>query len=141
MSLKTLSDVRFLELARHARDDGELVVLEQSNGLPFAASRMFTVRAAKDAVRGRHAHRLCSQAMICLDGAIDVECDDGAATHTFRLERPNLALLVPPSIWATETYHIGRSILMVLCDRPFEESDYIHDYAEFLAWRKNGLLR
>lgn len=137
MSLKHLADVQEIALPCRARDDGELVVVEEGKALPFAALRMFTVRAVKGAVRGHHAHMRCTQLLICVHGAIDIECDDGTAKAHFALDRGDKSLLVPASIWATETYRTDGSVLTVLCDRHFEEEDYIRDYDQFLAWRRS----
>jgi hypothetical protein len=46
-----------------------------------------------------------------------------------------LGLLVPPGIWAEEIYEKPHSVLAVLCDRPYEEGDYIRDFEEFKAYR------
>ena len=109
---------------------------EGGNAVPFAIARMFTVKAPSGAKRGEHAHRLCSQFMICLHGVIDIVCDDGGDRRTFTLDRSNLALIVPPTIWNTVMFRQPDSILAVLCDRGYEEHDYIRDYAEFLAFRE-----
>jgi hypothetical protein len=138
MPLQTLDDVKLLTLPRHVDHDGELVVFEERGGLPFPVRRVFTVTAPPSAVRGRHAHRTCAQIFLCPRGAIEVECDDGRAKQDFRLDRPNLALVVPASIWATESYQVGDSMLLVLCDRAYDEADYIRDYPEFLAWRRKA---
>ena len=97
---------------------------------------MFTVKAPGGAKRGEHAHRLCSQFMICVHGVIDIVCDDGREQRTFTLDRGNLALMVPPTIWNTVMFRQADSILAVLCDRGYEEHDYIRNYAEFLAFRE-----
>lgn len=138
MAFSVLEDVKLIELPRHIHADGDLVVLEKRSGMPFAAERIFTVHAVRGAVRGRHAHRECAQILMCLVGAIEVECDDGGAKRTFQLDRPDFALLIPPSIWATETYRGDGSVLTVLCDRPYDEVDYIRDYSEYLVWRQKG---
>ena len=132
-----LSDARLLELPHHAREDGEVVVAEVMAHVPFTITRLFTVRAALDAERGKHAHRRCAQFMICVHGAIEIVCDDGVGKCAFTLNRGNLALHVPPGIWNTVIFHKQDSVLAVLCDRPYEEEDYIRDYAEFLAFRES----
>ncbi len=137
MPVAYISNVKSVALPHNAREDGELVVAELDKGLPFAASRMFTVRAIAGAVRGRHAHKRCNQFLVCVHGAIDVECDDGAAKANFSLDRGNKGLLVPASIWAAETYRTDGSVLAVLCDRLYEEEDYLRDYNQFLAWRRS----
>ncbi len=131
--------VRLIELpnfkARQDDSSGDLVVLEGNAKIPFDIARVFLVRASGGAIRGCHAHRQCVQFMVCSAGCIRVTCDDGAETATFTLDRPNLGLLVPPGIWAEQTYEKPHSILTVLCDRPYEEEDYIRDFEEFKAYR------
>jgi dTDP-4-dehydrorhamnose 3,5-epimerase-like enzyme len=135
--LETVADVKLVELELHAREDGDLVVIQQGKSIPFAASRVFTVRATGGAVRGRHAHKRCVQFLVCVHGSIEVVCDDGTEKKTFVLDAVNKGLLVPASIWATETYVVAGSVLNVLCDRHYEAEDYIRDYDQFLAWRTN----
>lgn len=132
----TIADVRELKLPRHARADGDLVVLEQGKQMPFAALRVFTVRAAAGAVRGQHAHKQCNQLLVCVHGEIAVECDDGVAKSHYVLDGGDKGLLIPASIWGTETYRTDGAVLMVLCDRPYEEEDYLRNYEQFLTWRK-----
>jgi WxcM-like, C-terminal len=139
MALVTLSrvgDARLIELSCHRRDGGELVVAEAATGVPFAIARIFTVTASLSAERGKHAHRLCSQLMLCVHGAVDIVCDDGTEQRSFALDRGNLALLVPPMLWNTLIFRKPDSVLVAVCDRPYEEDDYLRDYPEFLAQRK-----
>jgi dTDP-4-dehydrorhamnose 3,5-epimerase-like enzyme len=134
MAYSEITDVRSVVFARHAREDGELSVLEGAD-LPFEVARLFFVRASAGAYRGMHAHKRCSQFMICVTGAIEVICDDGDKKQILLLDQPNLGLLVPASIWATEIYQKPNSILAVACDRPYEEDDYIRDYDVFRRYR------
>jgi hypothetical protein len=134
VELAKVAVLRTVQFAHHVRDDGALTVLEGDN-LPFAIARLFFVSAVAGAKRGMHAHRMCSQFMICASGGIEVLCDDGAETRSFLLDRPNLGLLVPPSIWATETYLSAGSVLAVACDRPYKDDDYIRDYEAFQRYR------
>ena len=139
MDFATLTDVQLIELPLHAHDNGQLVVVEQGKAISFLSARVFTVCAPEGAIRGRHAHKRCSQFLVCVHGAIEVECDDGTRKSKFLLDAGNKALLVPPSIWATEVYLVGGSVLTVLCDRHYEVADYIRDYDQFLGWRKAGV--
>jgi dTDP-4-dehydrorhamnose 3,5-epimerase-like enzyme len=130
-----LNHVRTVKLPCHARADGEVVVAEAAAQVPFRIERMFALTAPDGAKRGRHAHRLCSQFMICVSGAVDVVCDDGRENKTFGLERRDVALVVPPGVWNTVEFRQSGSVLVVLCDRLYEAEDYIRDYAEFLSFR------
>ena len=132
----SVNDVRTIELPCHRRADGEVVVAEASAHVPFAIARVFTISSHVGARRGEHAHRQCSQLMLCVHGAVDVISDDSRDRRTTALETNNLALLVPPTLWNTVVFRKPESVLMVLCDRPFEEEDYIRERSDFLAFRK-----
>ena len=138
MADRVITDVRTIELPRHTRADGEVVVAEAAAHVPFAIERIFTITAPKGAERGNHAHKLCSQFMLCVSGAVDVVCDDGREKRTQTLDRGSLALLVPPMIWNTVIFRADASVLAVLCDRLYEAHDYISDYAAFMALRDSS---
>jgi dTDP-4-dehydrorhamnose 3,5-epimerase-like enzyme len=135
--MNELSDARLVDLPRHARPDGEVIVAESTAHVPFQVARMFALASPLGAKRGQHAHRLCSQFMICVNGAVAVICDDGTKQQTFILDRRDRALLVPPGLWNTVDFRRDSSVLVVLCDRLYEAHDYIHDYAEFLSFRES----
>lgn len=128
--------MRIVDLPRHARADGEVIVAEATTQVPFRIERMFALAAQVGAKRGHHAHRLCSQFMICVSGAVEVICEDGSQQKTFMLDRRDVGLLVPPGIWNTVEFRQNDSVLVVLCDRVYEAHDYIRDHAEFLAFRQ-----
>jgi dTDP-4-dehydrorhamnose 3,5-epimerase-like enzyme len=135
--MNKLADARLIDLPRHARADGEVIVAEAAAQVPFRIERMFALTAPAGNARGRHAHRLCSQFMICVSGAVDVVCEDGSNRKTFALHRRNQALLVPPGLWNTVEFRQNESVLIVLCDRVYEAGDYIRDYADFLSFRES----
>jgi dTDP-4-dehydrorhamnose 3,5-epimerase-like enzyme len=131
--MKSVNDVRWIDLP--SRDQGQLVVMQALAEVPFSLARVFMVRADAGATRGRHAHRQCSQLLVCVNGTVDVKCEDAANEAAFVLDSPARGLLVPPSIWASQLYRDPGSILLVLCDRAYEPEDYIRDYPEFQAYR------
>src|SRR5215472_5855684 len=132
-------DAHLVKLPQYvdADSDGLLVVTEAGEHVPFhQIHRMFTIVAPAGAKRGRHAHRLCSQLMMCVKGAAAVICDDGANRHSFTLDSGETALFVPPELWVEIDMKHDESVLIVLCDRVYEEHDYIRDYDKFLSFRK-----
>ena len=131
-----IQSVKLIELPYFKESNGDdLVVVEgQSNVFPFSIMRMFSVRSEIDGIRGRHAHRRCTQLMICTNGVTEIQCDDSIETRKYVLDKANYGLLIPPRIWAEQKYIKENTVLTVLCDRPFDESDYIRDYKEFLKY-------
>lgn len=111
--------------------NGTLGVYESGDRVPFDIKRVFTVSAQAHDVRGEHAHKKCTQLLICVEGEIRVDCDDGSQVTQYLLKGMSAGLLVPPGVWAREEYLTDNSVLMVLCDRGYETDDYIRDYDEF----------
>ena len=130
--------VKLIELPYLKENNGDLVVVE-GNIIPFNMSRVFTVRASKGSVRGEHAHRHCSQLLICTNGAVEVKCDDISTTEIYVLDKPNFGLFIPPGIWADQKYIENNTILTVLCDRLFEEADYLRTYEDFKLFSKQNI--
>ena len=132
--------VKLIELPYHKEINGDLVVAEGENSvIPFSIKRVFNVRQQKGDIRGRHAHRLCSQLLICTNGAAEVKCDDSRTTEIYVLDKPNFGLFIPPGIWADQKYLENNTILTVLCDRPFEEADYLRNYEDFKLFSKQNI--
>jgi dTDP-4-dehydrorhamnose 3,5-epimerase-like enzyme len=136
---KPLNSISLIDLPHHFEDNGDLIVIEGNKHIPFSIARVFVVRAPKNEIRGQHAHKQCTQFLICHSGSIEVICDDGENITNYLLDRPNFGLMIPPGIWAQQTYLTDNSVLTVLCDRPYEAEDYIRQYDEFKTYyQKNS---
>jgi hypothetical protein len=92
---------------------------------------MYDVR--QNMARGVHGHRTLRQLMICMAGSIIVTLHDGERAQTFALDRPNKALYVPPMMWRVVDFREPDSVCLVLASAPYEKSDYIFDFDEFLT--------
>jgi len=114
--------------------NGNLCVYESGQHVPFAIRRVFTVSAKAGDYRGDHAHKTCTQLLVCVSGVIRVVCDDGSTTAEYLLDTMGAGLLISPGIWAKEEYLVDDAVLMVLCDRAYEPEDYIRDYNEFKSF-------
>lgn len=137
-----LDAVRLAAVRSVQEENGNLAFLEGNRDVPFPISRAFYVYGVHAGdIRGRHAHKLCHQFLVCVHGRVDVTCDDGLCRKTFVLDAPLKGLHIPPSIWAEQRYISSETMLVVLADRLFEESDYIRDYAVFQAYRKEAAAR
>ena len=127
-----MKSVQLIQFPFFKEDNGELSVFEQNpKAIPFQIKRIFNVRADKGSVRGQHAHRLCSQMLICSNGSVEVFCDDSSNQEVFLLDNPNFGLLVPPGVWAEQRYVVNNTTMTVICDRLYEAEDYISDYELF----------
>jgi dTDP-4-dehydrorhamnose 3,5-epimerase-like enzyme len=115
-----------------ARDS--LSVYECRKYVPFDILRVFTIRASGGETRGNHAHKKCTQLLVCVKGRIKVRCNNGADVTEFVLDDIGKGLLIPPGVWAAQEYCDDFSVLMVMCDRGYEADDYIREFGEFVAF-------
>ena len=132
MKKYTLDDVKFFNLRTMVEPDGNLVPIESGVNIPFIIKRVFYVYGVKDQNdRGKHSHHKTEQVLICLNGKIEVLCDDGDKKQKYLLESPQQALYIPPMIWDEQNYLTEDSVLLVLCNTNYDINDYIENYDEF----------
>ncbi len=113
---------------------GSLTAAQADGLLPFPPERYFVVfDVPSREVRGEHAHRQCSQLLICLKGSCRALVDDGHVRRAVLLDRPTLALHLPPMLWGTQFNYSPDCILLVLASHAYDPDDYIRSYDEYLA--------
>ena len=112
--------------------DGRLTVVEGGRDLPFAIARVYYFSGlAADERRGFHAHKALQQAAVCVRGSCKFLLDDGKSRREVVLDSPARALYIGPMIWR-EFYDFSPDCLLaVFADAPYDEADYIRDYAAF----------
>lgn len=112
---------------------GSLTVGEFEKSIPFVVHRYFMVFDVPSMeTRGEHAHRECSQFLICVRGSCSVVVDDGENRQEFKLDRPDLGVYIPPMIWGTQYKYSADAVLLVLASHLYNGADYIRDYSDFL---------
>ena len=121
--------------------DGNFLSVYEETRVPFQICRVFTVSANNDASRGKHAHKKCNQLLALVQGRIKLTCDDGERRSQILLEKSGEAAWVKNGIWAEEDYCEDNSVLLVLCDLPYDENDYIWDYEEYKIWKRTQALK
>jgi len=112
---------------------GNLMVTEFSSDLPFVPNRAFFVYGVpSEDVRGEHAHKECSQFLVCLAGSVHVVVDDGEKMREIRLDKPQIGLHMPTMIWGIQYKFSKDAVLMVMASHPYNSDEYIRDYTDFL---------
>ncbi|MDX8459214.1 WxcM-like domain-containing protein [Mesorhizobium humile] len=118
---------------------GELAPLEFGRNLPFKPLRSFLVYGVRsDKVRGEHAHRQCHQFLIATHGRLSVVVDDGRERKEVLLADPSIGLYLPPGVWGIQYKFQPDTVLLVMASHPYDASDYIRDYSDFLATVQAG---
>ena len=111
--------------------NGSIIVSEIKKNFDFLSKRVFFVKGKKDDIRGNHAHKNQKQFMVCVSGSVMLKFNDGLEDKEVALNNSLLGIEVAPLIWGSQTYLEDNTILMVLCDQIYDESDYIRDYYQF----------
>lgn len=132
--MHNISQVKTINFPKMSSPDASLFVYQGGEEVSFSMERVFVVKASKRTDRGAHAHKECAQLLVVVEGECVVTCDDGVEKSTHILKDPAHGLLVPPTIWAEQDYQAG-TVLMVLTDHPYDESDYLRHYDDFLKFR------
>ena len=133
MKKSTLDNVKFFNLKTIVEEDGNLVPIESNIDVPFSIKRVFYVYGAKDQKnRGEHSHRKTEQIIICLNGKLEVLCDDGVNKKKYLLESPQQALYIPSMIWDEQNYLTNDTVMLVLCNNHYNINDYVDSYDDFL---------
>ena len=112
---------------------GLLISLEQNRNIPFEIKRIYYIfKTKRDVIRGYHAHKNLKQVAVCISGTCKFLLDNGKKKINVLLDSPSKGLLIDEMIWH-EMYDFSEdSVLMVLADDFYDESDYIRDYNDFL---------
>src|SRR5215470_13063056 len=130
---------RLLELPVIRDSRGSLSFAQYEDTLPFLPKRYFIVfDVGEGEIRGGHAHSSVHQLLICVKGACRVSIDDGETCDDVILNRPELALYLPPGIWATQQDFSRGAVLMVLASDVYDPDEYIRDYERFVAARRHA---
>lgn len=134
------SECRIIELPRITDKRGNLTFIEQQNHVPFNIKRVYYLYDVPGGEsRGGHAHRNLEQFIVAASGSFDVVVHDGIKQERFHLNRSYYGLYIPTMNWRELENFSSGSVSLVLASEPYDESDYIRDYEEFLSTKK-GLL-
>jgi dTDP-4-dehydrorhamnose 3,5-epimerase-like enzyme len=130
----TIDDCLLLELPRIPRPEGNITPVEPGRPVPFEIARVYYLYDIPAGVtRAGHAHRELEQMFVAVMGAFTVVLRDGRGGKAVELNRGHVGLYVPKLIWRELVNFSGGSICLVLTSLPYDEGDYVRDYADFEA--------
>ena len=130
---------KILKLPKFLDARGNLSFVEQLNHIPFEIKRTYWIYDVPGGEKrwGRAFYK-SEEFIVSLSGSFDVILDDGEKEITFTLNRSYYGLYVPSGIWRVLDNFSTNSVALVICSTNYDENDYIRDYDEFLAYKKNG---
>jgi dTDP-4-dehydrorhamnose 3,5-epimerase-like enzyme len=101
---------------------GSLTVLEKV--LPFEIRRAYWIYATDNAQRGGHRHLQTQQALVCLQGQVQLNIVRDKVNEHYQLNAPHQCLLVAPQDWHSMVFSHD-AILLVLASHEYDASDYV----------------
>ena len=126
--------VKELQFPQHGDERGKLIALEALSELvPFDVKRVYYIfDTTPGTVRGKHAHKVLKQLLICVSGACTIECEmpDGAKAE-YRLDWPDRGLFIEGLVWHNMKEFSKDAVLLVFASEHYNEADYVRDYEEF----------
>ena len=126
--------VKELQFPQHGDERGKLIALEALSELvPFDVKRAYYIfDTTPGTVRGKHAHKVLKQLLICVSGACTIECEmpDGTKSE-YRLDWPDRGLLIEGLVWHNMKEFSKDAVLLVFASEHYNEADYVRDYEEF----------
>ena len=133
MSRHGLEACELVSLAVRGDHRGSLIALEgRSTHFPLDIARVYYVFATAPGIeRGFHAHHALTQLAIAVSGSCTMHFDDGREKRAVRLDRPDVAVTIPPMVWHEMHDFSDDCVLLVLTDAKYDEADYIRDYDKF----------
>ncbi len=102
-----------------------------SKDLPFNSKRLFFLFDIPiNKSRGCHAHKYCSQFLVCLSGNILFKYNDGLEWKEISLDKGN-TFLFKPKLWIDHIFFSKEAILGVHCSHKYIENEYVRDFNDF----------
>lgn len=134
-----MNEAQIIQLPKIADPRGNLSIIEQIKQIPFKIKRTHWIYDVPGGVdRGGHAFKETEEFIVALSGSFDVVVDDGEKKETFQLNRSYFGLYVPKGMWRTMTNFSTNSLALVLSSTDYNDKDYVSDYEEYKAWRKDA---
>jgi dTDP-4-dehydrorhamnose 3,5-epimerase-like enzyme len=133
-----IKSVKIIELPKFEDPRGNLSFIEQFQHIPFKIERTYWIYDVPGGqVRGGHAFKEQQELIVALSGSFDVVVDDGKNQQSYSLNRSYYGLYLPAGIWRQMQNFSTNSLALVLSSTHYNEDDYIHDYNQFINFRRD----
>ena len=123
-----------LNFPQRGDERGWLVVAEGNKDVPFDIKRIFYIYGSDaSVVRGQHANRNSEFVLVNVAGSCKVKTRDGRGDdQVFALNQPNMGLYIPRMVWKDMYDFSPDSILLCLASEPYDPTEYLRSYEEFV---------
>ncbi|ANN69084.1 sugar 3,4-ketoisomerase [Bordetella bronchialis] len=126
--------IELVDLTKITDPRGNLTFVEGERHVPFPIRRvyyLYDVPSGEE--RAGHAHHELQQLIISVAGSFDLIVDDGHERVKISCNRPWQGVLMKSFVWRELNNFSSGAVCLVLASMPYQESDYIRDYQDFLS--------
>jgi len=128
-----VKNTHMITFTENSSSYGSLIAIESGISIPFEVKRVYYIyHVNHDIRRGFHSHVNLKQVLICVNGSVKIEVKTPFEKEIVILDHPSKGLTIGPMVWREMYDFSPNSVLLVLADDHFSESDYIRDYEAYL---------
>lgn len=110
---------------------GSLTAVDIEAEAGFSPVRLFWIKDVPIGVtRGKHAHKITNQYLMCVSGVVQLNTFDGKTWRTVVLFA-GMSTLLPAMVWGEQIFLADNTVLLVACDTLYDRDDYIENMALF----------
>lgn len=136
-NIYTVFDCHIFHFNKISSRSGNLTPIQNDIDIPFAIKRVYYLYDVPGGEsRGAHAHKNLQQIVIAASGGFDITIDDGNNKKTVSLNRSYTGLHLRPGMWRELHNFSSGAICLVLASEMYNPDDYLRDYTEFMAFKK-----
>ena len=129
---------KILNLPKIEDSRGNLSFIEGEKHVPFKIKRTYWIYDVPGGqIRGGHAFKIQQELIVALSGSFDVVINDGKKESIYSLNRSYYGLYLPAGLWRQMQNFSTNSLAMILSSTHYSPNDYIHDFSEFLLYKKD----
>ena len=129
-----VKDVVRMKFSEFGDNRGNLVVINEIIDIPIEIKRLFYMyNSDADVVRGQHANRFSEFILINLAGSCKIKVKNGRGDESvLLLDKPHEGIYIPKMVWKDMYEWSSDSLLLVLTNTLYDESEYIRDYDQYV---------
>lgn len=132
----TIFDCHVLHLPKINSRAGNITAVNNLINIPFEVKRVYYLYdIPSGSRRGAHGHKELESLIVAISGSFNISIDDGVCKKNIQLNRPDIGLILKPGIWRDISDFSSAAICFVLASELYNETDYIREYADFLAYK------
>lgn len=131
------SKIKFIKFKTYKATNGTLIPFYLDKRFPIKVKRFFIIKGSKNQIRGKHAHKICKQIFIPINGKAKFIILSPKKKIINLNSNSNIAIMLPKLNWCEIIFKSKLTSIIVLCDYKYKKSEYISNIKEFYSNFKN----